>query len=290
MTLIGLARTLHPKAPLILTRSYWSAKRLAILIGFILTVLSSLGPQFYVGPVEDQSADADQRSKVVASRIDTLRNAQSQYLLFEQMGVLIYALNATGLGAPGTPQRDTLNNLYQLSLLDRSTGVRQMIGELARAKQLTYRETADIYNALIAAARKDFSLTTYQAVDDFENGMMAQANALMAGLQQALLDTDQAKSDLDNIAGKRKTQLLVMLTLGSTLLLAANLLSQKEDKPPAPTGAAETTDQFTDFAAAARLIEMAMEKAKALGEADLALQKPEGGDPLRPASGPTPAP
>jgi hypothetical protein len=112
----------------------------------------------------------------------------------------------------------------------------------------------------------------------------------MARLQQALLDTDQTKSDLDSIAGKRKTQLLVMLTLGSTLLLAANLLSQKEDKPPAPTGAAATTDQSTDFAAAARLIEMAMEKAKTLGEADLALQKPQGGDPLRPASGPTPKP
>jgi len=104
-----------------------------------------------------------------------------------------------------------------------------------------------------------------------------------------LLDADQARSGLDSIAGRRKTQLLVMLTLGSTLLLAANLLSQKEDKPPAPTGAAETTDQSTDFAAAARLIEMAMEKAKTLGDggADLALQKPQGGDHLRPASSPT---
>ena len=119
-----LANSLHARALPFLTRSYWSAKRLAILIGFILTVLSSLGPQFYVGPIEDQSADADQRSKTFASRADVLRQAQSQYLLFEQMGVLIYALNATGVGAPGTPQGETLNRLYQLSLIDRSSDVR----------------------------------------------------------------------------------------------------------------------------------------------------------------------
>jgi hypothetical protein len=58
--------------------------------------------------------------------------------LFEQMGVLVYALNASGLAAAESSQHGTLSNLYQLSLVDRSTSVRQMIGELARAKQLTF--------------------------------------------------------------------------------------------------------------------------------------------------------
>ena len=262
MNLTRVVRALPPQAPLVLTRSYWSAKRLAILIGFVLTVLGSLGPQFYVGPIDDQGADADQRSKGFAARIDILRNAQSQYLLFEQIGVLIYALNTAGLGAPGAPQRDTLNNLYQLSLLDRATGVRHMIGELAIANQLIFRETSDKYTSLIGAARKDFSLTTYKAVDDFEAAIMAQANALMARLQQSLLDADQAKGGFDRISAKRKVQLLVMLTLGSTLLLAANLISQREDRP-APDRAG---DQPADLAAAARLIELAMRQAKTIGE------------------------
>ena len=72
--------------------------------------------------------------------------------------MLVYALNASGLAAAGSSQHDTLSSLYQLALLDRSTSMRQMIGELARAKQLTYRETSDKYGALIAAARKDVSL------------------------------------------------------------------------------------------------------------------------------------
>ena len=175
------------QAPAFLRLSFWSAKRLAILIGFALTALGTLGPQFYLSAVEDSSAETDQFAKSLTARIDTLRSAQSQYLLFEQMGVLVYALNAYGLAAAGSSQHDTLSGLYQLALLDRSTSMRQMIGELARARQLTYRETSDKYGALIATARKDVSLASYQAVDDFETQTMRRADALMASLQESLL-------------------------------------------------------------------------------------------------------
>jgi len=114
---------------------------------------------------------------------------------------------------------------------------------------------------LIAAARKDFTLPTFQAVDDFETEVVHQADAWMAKLQEALLDAQHAKSDLDSQAARRKLQLLVVMTLGSTILLAANLLSEKPaesaDLPPTP---AET-------AAAERLVALAMEEANAVDEA-----------------------
>ena len=199
----------------------------------------ALGQQFYVSSVEDLSGETDQFAKSQTARIDTLRSAQSHYLLFEQMGVLVYALNASGLAAAGSSQHDTLSSLYQLALLDRSTSMRQMIGELARAKQLTYRETSDKYGALIAAARKDVSLASYQAVDDFETQTMRQADALMARLQDALLSAERTKGDLDALAARRKLQLIMVMTLGSTLLLAANLMSEKprlkQKRPRPPT-------------------------------------------------------
>jgi hypothetical protein len=190
--------------------------------------------------------------------------AQSQYLLFEQMGVLVYALNASGVAAAGSSNHDTLSNLYQLSLVDRSTSVRQMVGELARAKQLTYRETSDKYGALIAAARKDVSLASYQAVDGFETQTMRQADALMARLQDALLSAERTKGELDTLAARRKLQLIVIMTLGSTLLLAANLMSEKTSIP------AETPASSDEAAAAERLIELAMRESKSLGDGKMA--------------------
>ncbi len=243
-----------------LSPAWWTVKRLAILIGFLLTVIGALGPQFYVGPVENRAADVDQAAKTLAARIDNLRAAQSQYLLFQQMGVLVYALNATGVATGGSSQETTLNRLYQLSLLDRSSAVRQVLGELARANQLDYRETSDKYGELIAAARKDFTLPAFQAVDDFETEATRKADAWMTKLQQALVYAQRAKSNLDGLAARRRLQLIVVMTLGSTLLLAANLLSEKPaasaDLPPTP---AET-------AAVGRLVALAMEEAKAMDE------------------------
>jgi hypothetical protein len=213
-----------------------------------------------VSSVEERSGEADQFAKSLTARIDTLRAAQSQYLLFEQMGVLVYALNASGLAAAGSSQHDTLSSLYQLSLLDRSTSVRQMIGELARAKELTYRETSDKYGALIAAARKDVSLASYQAVDDFETQTMRQADALMARLQDALLTAERTKGELDALAARRKLQLIVVMTLGSSLLLAANLMSEKTQAQ------AETPASCDEVAAAERLIELAMRESKSMGD------------------------
>jgi hypothetical protein len=104
------------------------------------------------------------------------------------------------------------------------------------------------------------SLASYQAVDDFETQTMRQADALMVRLQDALLSAERTKSDLDSLAAKRKLQLIVVMTLGSTLLLAASLMSEK----PAPQ--VETPASSDEAAAAARLVELAIRESKALGD------------------------
>jgi hypothetical protein len=104
------------------------------------------------------------------------------------------------------------------------------------------------------------SLASYQAVDDFETQTMRQADALMSRLQEALLSAERTKSDLDALAAKRKLQLIVVMTLGSTLLLAANLMSEK------PTPQAETPASSDEVAAAERLITLAVQESRTLVE------------------------
>ena len=89
---------------------------------------------------------------------------------------------------------------------------------------------------------------------------MRQADARMARLQNALLTAERAKGELDALATRRKLQLIVVMTLGSTLLLAANLMSEKTQAQ------AETPASSDEVAAAERLIELAMRESKALGD------------------------
>ncbi len=82
----------------------------------------------------------------------------------------------------------------------------------------------------------------------------------MARLQGSLLSAQRAKGELDALAARRKLQLIVVMTLGSTLLLAANLMSEKT--PPQT----ETPASSDEVAAAERLIELAMRQSKSLGD------------------------
>jgi hypothetical protein len=204
-----------------------SAKHAALLIGFGLTALGLLGPQVYVTPVEDQAAEVAVFAKTTAARLENLRGWQSQYLMFEQIGALVTALDVTGSAAPDSTQSHTLRDLEQLALLDRANPLRRMIGELAMAKKLVYRETSDRYQALIDAARKEMTPEALRAVNDFENAIVRQANDLMAELQKIAGDAETGKAQAEAIAAQRKLHLLLLMTLGSTLLLAANLLSEK---------------------------------------------------------------
>ena len=104
------------------------------------------------------------------------------------------------------------------------------------------------------------SLASYQAVDDFETQTMRQADALMASLQNTLLSAERTKGDLDALAARRKLQLIMVMTLGSTLLLAANLMSEKA------TPQTEAPASSDEVAAAERLIELAMRESKSLGD------------------------
>jgi hypothetical protein len=251
----------------VLTLRYWSAKRLAILIGFVLTILGSLGSHFYVDPVQDRSAWLDEQSKDVAAKIDTLKSAQAQYLLFQQQTSLVFALNAVGFGAGDAAERTQVTNLYQLSLLDRSNAVRAIIGELALARIIDYAQTRAKYAALIETARKDFSLAVYTGVDDFERATMEQANSLMNALQQNYLNLGQAKAEADRIVDQRKVVLLALITLGSTFLLAANLISTRKEQPDgaAPASSATADDRVAELTTAAQIIEMALDQAKTIG-------------------------
>ncbi len=108
------------------------------------------------------------------------------------------------------------------------------------------------------------SFVSYQAVDDFETQTMRQADAPMARLQDALLSTERTKGELDALAAGRNLQLTVVMTLGSTLLLAANLMSEKLPSQ------AKTPVTSEEVAAAGRVIELAMRESKSLSDEKMA--------------------
>ena len=209
--------------------AYWTLKRLTILVGFLLTMLGSVGAYLYVEPAQNRSGSADESIKELAAKIELIKNATAQYFMFEQQGSLIFAISAANTNPDA---KDDISRLRQLSLLDRTFAVRQIIGQLAIAGQLNYRETSDAYQKLIDTARHDFTLQNFMAVKGFEAKYMSGAEQQSGQLQIRRNDLIQEKAMEDRVVERRKLVLLVLTSLGSAFLLAANLIATKETGSP----------------------------------------------------------
>ncbi|MEW6633091.1 MAG: hypothetical protein AB1440_19655 [Pseudomonadota bacterium] len=272
------------RLPPILTPGYWSAKRLALLVGFLLSIVGSVGTQLVVTPYENASSALELRAKDLSAKIDTVKNAQAQYILFQQQGALIFAMSAAGLASGTANNSHIISQLFQLNMLDRTEAVQTIIGSLALDRRLDYRSTFDHYKSLVDAARMDISLPTYTAVDDQEKVLSRQATEEIGRFQDWLTQVQQLKSQADASAGRSKLVLLVAMSLGATFLLAANLISTREPKaePARPTlpGPSVTSSSGgpADLTSAAYLIEVALDQARALGKP----QHPVQGEPSAP--------
>lgn len=210
---------------------YWSLKRSTILVGFVLTLLGSVGAATYVDPAERAAGGVEAQLRETVATIEILRNAEATYWTFQQQGDLVFALYAMNTKETA---RDLIGDLVKLALYDRADPIRTVIGQLALANELDYRKTWDAYAAVTDKALADLSFPTFMAVAAFEKGFIEKAEKKVGDLQMARLNLIAGKTVADRRVDQHKLVLLVLTTLGSTFLLAANLIATRaeEDEPP----------------------------------------------------------
>jgi hypothetical protein len=124
------------------------AKPFVIVVGFVSSLLGSLGAFLLIGALNDQLKEASDRSHGARQEIDRLGSLASEYFVANQQGDLIYLL-----GLQGNARPELARLIYQGNILDRATPVRNLLGSLALAKVLDYRATYDAYEKLSDAAR-----------------------------------------------------------------------------------------------------------------------------------------
>ncbi len=125
-------------------------------------------------------------------------------------------------------RRDLAGLIYKGNLLDRATPVRNMIGALALAKQLDYRQTYDAYEKLNDEARSKFSLDNFLKVKQKEREIIAQGQQRVPILMTALFDLDKAININTQAQSRNRVIGLISSFAGGFLLLVANLIASVE--------------------------------------------------------------
>lgn len=131
------------------------------------------------------------------------------------------------LAQQGTANQDVAQLIYKGNLLDRATPVRNMIGALALASQLDYRQTYDAYEQLNTATRENLSFANFIELKQVGQGFIAKGQERVPVLQISIFEIEKAINEKQADQARNRLIGLIAAILGSALLLGANLLAER---------------------------------------------------------------
>jgi hypothetical protein len=210
--------------------------RLVTLIGgSISAVIGILWSLIYVDRLTDEAhALADMRDEI-GKRIQTIQAAASDYFMANQQGDLVFIL-----AQQGNARQDLAALIYKGNMLDRETPVRTMIGALAMARQLDYRQTYDAFEQLNEAARQNLTADTFFAVKRREKEIVSQGQDLAGTLLGQQFEIHKAINANDAAQHRARVIGAVFSILSTLLLLVASIVTRNQTQE-APGDAAATT-------------------------------------------------
>lgn len=199
------------------------AKSIPLIGGFLFGVLGGVW-SFVI--VDRLGAEREQLANAKAERtkqMQSLDRIAADYFIANQQGDLIFILSLQGSG-----RQELAGLIYKGNMLDRATPVRNMIGALALAKQLDYRQTYDGYEKLNDEARANLSFDNFMQLKDAEKTIIEQGQARVGVLLNEVFEIEKAINANEAAQKKNRTIGFIASIIGNFLLLWANLIAKRE--------------------------------------------------------------
>jgi hypothetical protein len=124
-------------------------------------------------------------------------------------------------------RQDVASLIYQGNLLDRVTPVRNMIGALAMANQLDYRQTYDAYERLNEETRANFSFANFTKLKQGEKELIVKGQERVPVLLTSMFEIEKAINAKQAAQTRNRMVGLISSILGSSMLLGANLIAER---------------------------------------------------------------
>jgi hypothetical protein len=196
------------------------AKPISVVAGFLFGVVGSFWSFVVVDRLGEEMRQLSDLKADMRRQIESLNRMASDYFIANQQGDLIFMLTRQG-----SARQDVAGLVYKGNILDRAEPVRNMIGALAIAKQLDCRKTYDAYEKLNDETRANLTLDNFTKLKQAEKDIIGIGEKRVEFLQNNVLPVDKAINA--NEAAQKKSRVLGLIasTLGSLILLCANLIA-----------------------------------------------------------------
>jgi hypothetical protein len=198
------------------------AKPVSLIGGFLFGVMGAAWSFFVVNRLGEEMTQLSNARADMTRQMQTLNSIASDYFIANQQGDLIFILTQQE-----NARQDLSRLVYKGNILDRATPVRNMIGALAMAGQLDYRQTYDAYEKLNDETRASLSFDNFTRLKQAEKAIIVKGQERVPLLLGGLLKIEKAINE--NEAAQKKNRMIGIVSsiLGNLLLLVANLIVEK---------------------------------------------------------------
>jgi hypothetical protein len=205
------------------------AKVISMVGGIALTILSAAWSFFFASKLSGEIKQMTDFKADLTRQVETINLNAYSYFIANQQGDLIFIL-----AQQGNARKDIVSLIYKGNMLDRATPVRNMIGALAIAKQLSYRQTYDAYEKLNDETRTNLTFENFTKLKRAEKTLVEQGQERVPLLLNTLYNADRAIS-----ANEAKQKMYGMIgflgiVFGNSLLLFANIVTKNKDDKRTP--------------------------------------------------------
>jgi hypothetical protein len=206
------------------------AKPAGVICGFFFGSIGALWSYWFVDSAAEEMARLSRSIATAQAEVTAIGSAESDYFIANGQSDLIFVL-----AQQPDARREIVGKIYAGNMYDRATPIRNVIGVLAIAKLLDYRQTYDAYEALNDVARQDAALASFVKLKEFERAIVQMAQQHVAELQQRIVRDTQALREIEQAQRSRSAIGVLCSVLGSLILLGTNLLAIQREPPAAPT-------------------------------------------------------
>ena len=201
---------------------YRYGKAVSLIGGFVSTLVGIAWSFLIASALDSHSRGLVEHRADLIRQIDHFRAASSEYFLANQQGDLVFILSQQD-----NARAEIAAQMHRANLLDRETPVRNMITELALARELDYRQTYDAYEKQNAQLRAEFTLANFQRLKQTEKEIIVRGQDRAGKLVGEVLATEH-DLEINDIKQKRGRLLGFSASIiGSFLLLLTNLTTEK---------------------------------------------------------------
>jgi hypothetical protein len=197
-------------------------KSATLLLGFLSSLLGTVGSFVLVESLNRDIKALVEVRNATTHQIESISRMNEQYFVSNQQGDLIFVL-----AQDRAARNDVSDLLFKGSMLDRATPVRNLLGALAVAGKLDYRQTYAVYEQFNDRARQSGQFIDYQRLKELERGLVETSSVHIAALHERLVAIGPQITQAEGALRTRQAMLITLSSFGAAVLLLANLLEAR---------------------------------------------------------------